>query len=81
MPEYQNNDLTEKEKHRLYVLNFSTSWATSFDLHKNINATSFNEIDNYMRKQKVDADKKEKQGERKKKKREEEKKNPNKKNN
>ena len=81
VPGYQNDALSEQEKHWLYVSTFPTSWAQSFDLHKNIDTTSFKEINNYMCKQKEEADKKKKQVEREKKNNEEEKKNPNKKNN
>ena len=63
VPGYQNNVLSEKEKHCLYVLTFTTSWSANFDVHKDIDDTSFNEIDNYMRKQKDGADKKKKQKE------------------
>ena len=61
VPGYQDGDLSNHEKHRLYVLTFPTFWGTNFNIHKNINDTSFEEIDDYMRKQKDGADKKKKQ--------------------
>ena len=45
----------------MYVLTFPTFWGTNFNIHKNINETSFVEIDDYMRKQKDGADCKKKQ--------------------
>ena len=45
----------------MYVLTFPTFWGTNFNIHKNINETSFEEIDDYMRKQKDGADRKKKQ--------------------
>ena len=74
VPGYQNDKLTENGKHWLYISTFPSSWASIFDLHKNIDDTSFNEIDNFMRKQKDEADKKKKQSDNKKKKEEEDKK-------
>ena len=62
---YQNDNLTEKGKHRLYVSSFPTSWAAKFDIQKDIDNTRFNKIDNYMCKQKDGADKKKKQKTRK----------------
>ena len=68
VPGYQNETLSDQEKHRLYVLTFPTFWGNNFNIHKNINETSFDEIDDYMRKQKDGADKKKKQKEKDKKK-------------
>ena len=76
---YQNDNLSEQEKHWLYVTTFPVSWATNFDVQKDIDNTSFNKIDNYMRKQKDGADKKKRQKEKAKKK-ETDKKYPHKKN-
>ena len=45
VPGYQNGELSNQEKHRLYVLTFPTFWGTNFNIHKNINDTSFEEID------------------------------------
>ena len=45
----------------MYVSTFPTFWGTNFNIHKNINDTSFEEIDDYMRKQKDGADRKKKQ--------------------
>ena len=67
VPGYQDGDLSDQEKHRLYVLTFPTFWGTNFNIHKNINETSFEEIDDYMRKQKDGADRKKKQKKNKKK--------------
>ena len=61
VPGYQEGDLSDQEKHRLYVLTFPPFWGTNFNMQKNINDTSFEEIDDYMRKQKDSADKKKKQ--------------------
>ena len=61
----------------MYVLTFPTSWQTNFDVQKDIDNTSFNEIDNYMRKQKDGADRKKTQKDKDKKKND--KKKPNKK--
>ena len=60
VPAYQNDELSDKEKHCLYVSTFPTSWGTNFNVQKDIDNTSFNEIDNYMRKQKDGADKQKK---------------------
>lgn len=60
VPGYQNDNFSEQEKHQLYVLTFPTSWQTNIDVQKNVDNTSFNEINNYMRKQKDGADKKKK---------------------
>ena len=57
VPGYQNNELSDQEKHQLYVSTFPTSWGTNFNIQKNIDNTSFTEIDNYMRKQKDGANK------------------------
>ena len=61
VPGYQDGELSDQEKHRLYVSTFPTFWGTNFNVHKDINETSFEEIDDYMRKQKDGADRKKKQ--------------------
>ena len=61
VPGYQDGELSDQEKHGLYVSTFPTFWGTNFNVHKDINDTSFEEIDDYMRKQKDGADCKKKQ--------------------
>ena len=61
VPGYQDGELSNQEKHQLYVSTFPTFWGTNFNVHKDINDTSFEEIDDYMRKQKDGADCKKKQ--------------------
>ena len=48
---------------------FPSSWAQKFDLHKDIDETDYNEINDFMRKLNDEADKNKKQNEKKKKER------------
>ena len=45
IPGYQNDDLTVKEKHRMYLATFPKLWTEAFDGSKNIDNTSYEEID------------------------------------
>ena len=58
----------------MYLSTFPKNWTKSFDGSKNINDTSYEEIDRFMEKQKDKADKEHTKKEKEKKKKEEEKK-------
>ena len=60
----------------MYLATFPKHWAETFDVNKDIDNTSFEEIGHFMEKQKEKADKEHAQREKEKKKKEDEKGNP-----
>ena len=58
----------------MYLATFSKNWAKTFDVNKDIDNTSYQEINHFMEKQKEKADKEHTKKEKEKKKKEEEKK-------
>ena len=73
-PGYQNDPLTTKEKRRIYLATFPKNWMENFDGAKDIDNTSYEEINHFMEKQKEKADKEHSKRENEKKEEEEEKK-------
>ena len=65
----------------MYLLTFPKNWAETFDINKDIDNTSYEEIDYFLEKQKEKADKEHSKREKEKKKKENDKKNHHKKTN
>ena len=49
--------MSTQEKHRMYLVIFPKNWTETFDVNKDIDNTSYEEINHFMKKQKEKADK------------------------